>query len=148
MSVHSSQVTTFAVGALAGAALSATAVFYYLSRACEDGSGSRLISGGAGIAPPGLGAGAGAAAGASLHQQQSAAAAKQNGHTHPHSVAGFDQDDILSEQLTRNVQFFGLEVQKKIARSFVVVVGLGVCSDVFRCWATLLLLPRCCDYIR
>lgn len=37
-----------------------------------------------------------------------------------------DTDDIISEQLTRNIQFFGLESQKKISDSFVVVVGLGV----------------------
>ncbi|KIZ01339.1 Uncharacterized protein MNEG_6623 [Monoraphidium neglectum] len=46
-------------------------------------------------------------------------------HQAQHGLADFDQDDILMEQLTRNVQFFGLEAQKKIARSFVVVVGLG-----------------------
>jgi hypothetical protein len=42
------------------------------------------------------------------------------------SVADFQDDDILVEQLTRNVQFFGLEAQQRIARAFVVVVGLGV----------------------
>lgn len=41
------------------------------------------------------------------------------------SVQNFQDDDILAEQLTRNVQFFGLEAQQQIARSFVVVVGLG-----------------------
>lgn len=41
-------------------------------------------------------------------------------------VEEFEKDDVLAEQLTRNVQFFGLEGQKKIAKSFVVVVGLGV----------------------
>lgn len=45
------------------------------------------------------------------------------------SVHRFEDDEILSEQLTRNVQFFGLENQKKIANSFVVVVGLGVRLD-------------------
>jgi tRNA A37 threonylcarbamoyladenosine dehydratase len=42
------------------------------------------------------------------------------------SVRNFDEDDIIAEQLTRNVQFFGLDNQKRIAHSFVVVVGLGV----------------------
>ena len=42
------------------------------------------------------------------------------------SVARFEEDDILSEQLTRNVQFFGLEGQRAIAGAFVVVIGLGV----------------------
>lgn len=37
-----------------------------------------------------------------------------------------DTDDIISEQLTRNIQFFGLKGQKRISDSFVVVVGLGV----------------------
>ena len=32
---------------------------------------------------------------------------------------------MLSEQLTRNVQFFGLEAQRRVAGAFVVVVGLG-----------------------
>lgn len=53
-------------------------------------------------------------------------------HPQPHaipshaSVASFHEDDILGEQLTRNVQFFGLEAQQRIGQAFVVVVGLGV----------------------
>lgn len=35
-------------------------------------------------------------------------------------------DEILAEQLTRNLQFFGAEAQGRVAGSFVVVVGLGV----------------------
>lgn len=42
------------------------------------------------------------------------------------SMADFDRDEILEEQLTRNVQFFGLEAQRRIGSAFVVVVGLGV----------------------
>ncbi|KAL1540743.1 tRNA threonylcarbamoyladenosine dehydratase [Salvia divinorum] len=44
-----------------------------------------------------------------------------------HDVAGTDllMDDIVSEQLTRNIQFFGLEHQKKVVSSYVVVIGLG-----------------------
>ncbi|XP_015693788.2 tRNA threonylcarbamoyladenosine dehydratase [Oryza brachyantha] len=34
-------------------------------------------------------------------------------------------DEVVSEQLTRNIQFFGLESQKKVTESFVVVIGLG-----------------------
>ncbi len=41
-------------------------------------------------------------------------------------VKDFLKDEVLSEQLTRNVQFFGEEGQQAIANSFVVVVGLGV----------------------
>lgn len=60
---------------------------------------------------------------------------RDGGVWHPHhaphhsshaSVQDFHDDEILSEQLVRNVQFFGLEAQRRIAGSFVVVVGLGV----------------------
>eukprot|EP00873_Tetraselmis_striata_P028405 jgi/Tetstr1/448669/TSEL_035911.t3 len=34
-------------------------------------------------------------------------------------------DEVLTEQLTRNLQFFGADAQGRVARSFVVVVGLG-----------------------
>lgn len=34
-------------------------------------------------------------------------------------------DEVVSEQLTRNIQFFGLGSQRKVTESFVVVVGLG-----------------------
>ncbi|KAL3527436.1 hypothetical protein ACH5RR_012092 [Cinchona calisaya] len=34
-------------------------------------------------------------------------------------------DEVVSEQLTRNIQFFGLESQEKVTRSYVVVIGLG-----------------------
>ncbi|KAH7533254.1 hypothetical protein FEM48_Zijuj04G0111100 [Ziziphus jujuba var. spinosa] len=34
-------------------------------------------------------------------------------------------DEIVSEQLTRNIQFFGLESQRKVTASYVVVIGLG-----------------------
>lgn len=44
--------------------------------------------------------------------------------------SSLEHDDIISEQLTRNIQFFGMEGQKKITESFVVVVGLGVRDDV------------------
>ncbi|KAK6154116.1 hypothetical protein DH2020_013755 [Rehmannia glutinosa] len=44
-----------------------------------------------------------------------------------HGMAGHDllMDEIVSEQLTRNIQFFGLENQKKVVSSYVVVIGLG-----------------------
>lgn len=44
----------------------------------------------------------------------------------PSKLAELEDDEILSEALTRNVQFFGLPGQKAIGASFVVVVGLGV----------------------
>ncbi|XP_021298061.1 tRNA threonylcarbamoyladenosine dehydratase isoform X2 [Herrania umbratica] len=34
-------------------------------------------------------------------------------------------DEIVSEQLTRNIQFFGLDSQQKVTTSYVVVIGLG-----------------------
>ncbi|XP_010271228.1 PREDICTED: tRNA threonylcarbamoyladenosine dehydratase isoform X1 [Nelumbo nucifera] len=43
------------------------------------------------------------------------------------TIVGLDllKDEIVSEQLTRNIQFFGLESQRKVSESFVVVIGLG-----------------------
>ncbi|KAK9115818.1 hypothetical protein Sjap_014765 [Stephania japonica] len=35
------------------------------------------------------------------------------------------RDEIVSEHLTRNIQFFGQESQRKVTESFVVVIGLG-----------------------
>jgi hypothetical protein len=35
-------------------------------------------------------------------------------------------DEVLGEQLTRNVQFFGLTGQQRVCDAFVIVVGLGV----------------------
>ncbi|KAJ0445656.1 putative molybdopterin-synthase adenylyltransferase [Helianthus annuus] len=35
------------------------------------------------------------------------------------------KDDIVSEQLTRNIQFFGFDAQQKVTTSYVVVIGLG-----------------------
>ena len=43
-----------------------------------------------------------------------------------HSVADYEGDEVLEEQFTRNVQFFGSEGQRRAARAFVVVIGLGV----------------------
>ncbi|KAK2376861.1 NAD(P)-binding Rossmann-fold superfamily protein [Trifolium repens] len=42
-------------------------------------------------------------------------------------VVGDDllKDEIVSEQLTRNIQFFGFESQQKVSASYVVVIGLG-----------------------
>ncbi|KAF7831131.1 tRNA threonylcarbamoyladenosine dehydratase 2-like [Senna tora] len=34
-------------------------------------------------------------------------------------------DEIVSEHLTRNIQFFGFESQRKVSASYVVVIGLG-----------------------
>jgi len=42
----------------------------------------------------------------------------------PPAAPGAD-DEIIAEQFTRNVQFFGGEAQQRVAGSFVIVVGLG-----------------------
>jgi tRNA A37 threonylcarbamoyladenosine dehydratase len=39
---------------------------------------------------------------------------------------------VLVEQLTRNIQFFGEESQQRIADAFVIVVGLGVSTAMLR----------------
>ena len=41
-------------------------------------------------------------------------------------LSDFLNDEILREQFTRNIQFFGQKGQQKIANAFVVVIGLGV----------------------
>ena len=105
-----------ALGFAAGAALGAGALYLYThSQRCQQtaalpdsaAAAQQLASGGGGGVLPGA----------------AAAAAAQPG---PVDMSCFEQDEILEEQLTRNVQFFGLEAQKRIGGSFVVVVGLGV----------------------
>jgi hypothetical protein len=91
----------FAAGALAGAAAAGLAAYCYCSRIQQNPSKS--------IQPP--------------PQQQKAQA---SGPAHHASLQEFEQDEVLAEQLTRNVQFFGLEQQKQISNAFVVVIGLGV----------------------
>lgn len=88
----------FAAGALAGAALTAVGAYYYCSRSQA------------------------AASGAKQPQQHTPDPAGTPQHA---SLQEFDQDEVLAEQLTRNVQFFGLDKQKQVANSFVVVIGLG-----------------------
>ncbi|PHT48422.1 hypothetical protein CQW23_12630 [Capsicum baccatum] len=46
---------------------------------------------------------------------------KYNGMATPNPLT----DEVISEQLTRNIQFFGLEAQQKVTASYVVVIGLG-----------------------
>ncbi|KAI3426846.1 hypothetical protein D9Q98_006792 [Chlorella vulgaris] len=70
-------------------------------------------------------AAAGSQAPAAAAIAATAAAAEPAGSTGTAGLRDFEQDEILAEQLTRNVQFFGLEAQKTIGGSFVVVVGLG-----------------------
>ncbi|XP_048130371.1 tRNA threonylcarbamoyladenosine dehydratase isoform X2 [Rhodamnia argentea] len=44
---------------------------------------------------------------------------------HQRADADLLKDEIVSEQLTRNIQFFGLESLQKVTKSYVVVIGLG-----------------------
>ena len=46
--------------------------------------------------------------------------------TNKSSATAVVDDEIVAEQFTRNVQFFGVESQKKVAEAFVVVIGLGL----------------------
>lgn len=111
--------TSFLVGALIGGAASAAAVYYWTSRTNAGAAAAGAAPKAAATAPAAVGGGTGSSSNAAGGAAPSA-----------HGVADFDKDDILMEQLTRNVQFFGLEAQKKIANSFVVVVGLGVSGSV------------------
>lgn len=92
--------TTFVVGAIAGAAASGLAVHLYLKR-----QHSLLTTPSVARSKP-VAPALQAAVSASLQE--------------------FEHDEILAEQLTRNVQFFGIDRQKIIANSFVAVIGLGV----------------------
>jgi hypothetical protein len=112
-STGSSSTVAFAAGAFAGAALSAASLwFYYRS---QQPTASRL--------PP-----------------AAVAASSQPAAAHTASLRDFESDEILAEHLTRNVQFFGLEKQKQIATSFVVVIGLGVSIHTYR---QLAVVPCC-----
>lgn len=91
------------VGAAFGA-LSTAAVFSFLSRSKQrEGYVRKLLeSNGA------AGGSTGPGPGARLHDS-----------------SDLLSDEVVAEQLTRNIQFFGVESQKKVTESFVVVIGLG-----------------------
>lgn len=57
--------------------------------------------------------------------------------------SAFD-DEILSEQFTRNVQFFGSQGQQQVHDAFVVVVGLGVSTYL----PTTPINTRKCSYMK
>lgn len=64
-------------------------------------------------------------------QEHAATGSDAQGHACPVeegslTSSSLEHDDVISEQLNRNIQFFGMDDQKKITDSFVVVVGLGV----------------------
>lgn len=60
------------------------------------------------------------------HSSSAASNADASGGTDAPTMARFEEDEILKEQFTRNVQFFGQDGQSKVTQSFVVVIGLGV----------------------
>ena len=62
--------------------------------------------------------------------ESAAAALKANQQLESVGVEGALNDDIMKEHFTRNIQFFGHEGQQRIFQSAVVVIGLGVCSDI------------------
>jgi tRNA A37 threonylcarbamoyladenosine dehydratase len=121
-----------ALGAALGAAAGAAATYYYCRRARGSAASSQPPIGG------GRAAAAAAAAAVPLPFSSSAAATAP---APPPSTATpttrattttitvrdhHDTDDILREQLSRNRQFFAAtDGQERLARSFVVVVGLG-----------------------
>lgn len=114
-----SRTTVFTVGALLGGTVSAGAL--YLLYRLQGGPGfPSTLRHGAATGQPGA-----ACSSAALAARPAAAGARRQSEK-PAGLADFDSDDILSEQLTRNVQFFGLDAQKRVARAFVVVVGVGV----------------------
>ncbi|XP_044438628.1 tRNA threonylcarbamoyladenosine dehydratase isoform X2 [Triticum aestivum] len=93
------------VGAAFGA-LSTAAVFSFLSRAKRrEGYVRKLLESNGGAGGPHAGS---TGPGARLHDS-----------------SDLLSDEVVAEQLTRNIQFFGVESQKKVTESFVVVVGLG-----------------------
>ncbi|KAG8094251.1 hypothetical protein GUJ93_ZPchr0012g20978 [Zizania palustris] len=63
----------------------------------------------------------------SLLESNGAAGGGAGSNIRPRVVGSSDllDDEVVSEQLTRNIQFFGMESQKKVTESFVVVIGLG-----------------------
>ncbi|VAI72687.1 unnamed protein product [Triticum turgidum subsp. durum] len=93
------------VGAAFGA-LSTAAVFSFLSRAKRrEGYVRKLLESNGGAGGPHAGS---TGPGARLHDS-----------------SDLLSDEVVAEQLTRNIQFFGVESQKKVTESFVVVIGLG-----------------------
>ncbi|VAI84847.1 unnamed protein product [Triticum turgidum subsp. durum] len=93
------------VGAAFGA-LSTAAVFSFLSRAKRrEGYVRKLLESNGGAGGPHAGK---TGPGARLHDS-----------------SDLLSDEVVAEQLTRNIQFFGVESQKKVTESFVVVIGLG-----------------------
>ncbi len=93
--------SAFAVGLIAGAAVSSLSMYIYLKRAEVNVVAS--------------------SSGASKSPASATTAAAV-----PASLLEFEHDEVLAEQLTRNTQFFGIEKQRAIANAFVVVIGLGV----------------------
>lgn len=111
------------IGALATGASIGAAISYLAMRQLQDSEATAKQK------SPGvtIHASAGTTAAGSQPQAQATTSGR---HAHGGaSLRHFETDEILSEHLTRNVQFFGLEAQRRICNSFVVVVGLGVSAS-------------------
>lgn len=66
-----------------------------------------------------------ACAGGPMHAPMRVQAAR-SAPTQGWPARSLQEDEVITEQLTRNIQFFGLERQQRVADAFVIVVGLGV----------------------
>lgn len=110
----------------AGAALGAGALLLYtrLSSSRQAGAGQDGLEAAA-AASAAVGGNAASGGGGGLAPPPAAAARSQPAAA-ALDMSRFDEDEVLEEQLTRNVQFFGREAQRGIGGAFVVVVGLGV----------------------
>ncbi|EMS56328.1 Uncharacterized protein C1A6.10 [Triticum urartu] len=99
------------VGAAFGA-LSTAAVFSFLSRAKRrEGYVRKLLESNGGAGGP--------------HAERLLGAGSTGPGARLHDSSDLLSDEVVAEQLTRNIQFFGVESQKKVTESFVVVIGLG-----------------------
>jgi hypothetical protein len=82
------------------------------------------------------------------HPSAAVAASSQPAAAHTASLKDFENDEILAEHLTRNVQFFGVDKQKAIASSFVVVIGLGVSTGYVTALSAVAQLVDCLAILR
>ena len=113
----------------AGAALGVAALYLYTRSIRLQQTAAATGNAGALEQQSEQGGGAAGAAGEAGRANGSAAAGPLGASSNEFDMSRFDEDEILEEQLTRNVQFFGLDGQRRIGGAFVVVVGLGVsCS--------------------
>jgi hypothetical protein len=129
----SSSRQAFLAGALAGGAVAAGAACWWFHRAsssalCNSSSTSKQPGQPVQLGQTSTSTSTSKQIGQPGHGRTSNRAEPPNQQQH-HAAASleqFDRDEVLAEQLTRNVQFFGVERQRAITHAFVVVIGLGV----------------------